>query len=106
MSRPNAVTDAEICRQGSLPTVAPVNPYTELAEIWHSARHRWPQPHPRPDVPGPTHLECQLAAVQDGAAEGVRFLLQIGLGPLACRQQVLQNLGQEPLAHRALDKQV
>ena len=33
MSRPNAVTAALISRQGILPTVAPVKPYTELAEI-------------------------------------------------------------------------
>lgn len=31
ISRPYAVTLIEIGRQGSLPTVAPVNPYTELA---------------------------------------------------------------------------
>lgn len=29
--RPYAVVDDEIGRQGSLPTVAPVNPYTEFA---------------------------------------------------------------------------
>lgn len=31
--RPYAVVDMEIGRQGSLPIVAPVKPYTELAEI-------------------------------------------------------------------------
>lgn len=31
ISRPYAVTLIEIGRHGSLPTVAPVNPYTELA---------------------------------------------------------------------------
>ena len=31
--RPYAVTDDEIARHGSWPTVAPVKPYTELAEI-------------------------------------------------------------------------
>lgn len=32
--RPKAVTLDEISRHGSLPTVAPVNPYTELALIY------------------------------------------------------------------------
>ena len=35
--RPYAVTDAEMARQGSCPTVAPVNPYTELAEIFSAS---------------------------------------------------------------------
>ena len=32
ISRPYAVTDIEMGKHGSLPTVAPVKPYTELAE--------------------------------------------------------------------------
>jgi len=31
MARPYAVTEAEICRHGNLPTTAPVKPYTEFA---------------------------------------------------------------------------
>ena len=37
MLRPKAVTDWEISRQGSLPTWAPVNPYTELALIFSAS---------------------------------------------------------------------
>lgn len=35
--RPYAVVLDEISRHGSLPTVAPVKPYTELADTWHHA---------------------------------------------------------------------
>jgi hypothetical protein len=33
---PNDVTEDEISRQGSYPTCAPVNPYTEFADIFNA----------------------------------------------------------------------
>lgn len=36
MERPIAVTEDEISRQGSCPTWAPVNPYTEFADIFRA----------------------------------------------------------------------
>jgi hypothetical protein len=37
IARPNDVTEAEISRHGSLPTFAPVKPYTELALIFSAS---------------------------------------------------------------------
>lgn len=48
MLRPYAVVDDEISRQGSLPMVAPVKPYTLQRVTRHSHKHSLHCTRPRP----------------------------------------------------------
>jgi hypothetical protein len=92
MVRPKAVTLDEISRHGSLPTVAPVKPYTELALIYYCFREGI-QVETEAEVEAErrgksSHLESQLAAIQHGALERVCLFLQISLGLLSRSKQV------------------
>ena len=101
--RPYAVTLDEMARQGSFPTVAPVKPYTELALICRvggiegAERQRSSQIDFMFRERG-SHLEGELTTVQHGSFERVFLNLEIRLGLLSCRQQVLENDCEQSLA--------
>jgi hypothetical protein len=71
-------------RHGSLPIVAPVKPYTELALICMTVNNQqqvleWIL----------TYFQSQLPTVKDSLFEWVGFLLKVGLGAFTRRNKIL-----------------
>lgn len=85
-------------RHGSLPTVAPVNPYTEFAEIWKRYQRDLV------DLTRGSYLQSQLSTIQHGTFERVRLLLEIILCSLTSSQQILENCRQESFTLIRLDE--
>jgi hypothetical protein len=80
------VTLEEIGRQGSLPIVAPVKPYTEFALIYNPTTVKDEMALHSSD---PTNLQGKLSTVKHRALEWIGFLLQIGFSSLTRRDQIL-----------------
>lgn len=92
--RPNDVVLDEIARQGSLPIVAPVKPYTELALICGIKIGSVANISARRDE---VYLQSKLPTIKHSPLEGVRLLLEVSLGALTRRDEVLKNSRKQAL---------